>query len=944
MRISDRRASFRPDHGSVLPIVGLAFLRYLSDRQLTQDGANPATARCDLFLPAEARWERLSSNPTGEALLRGVEAFERHPANRRLGNVLTALGLRKLAEDERYQDIQLHVSEQFRTSTRDEPFSVLEHVTERVMRNAGWRGGEYYTPRDLSSLLAELLNPKPGCSIYDPACGTGALLNSAHSIAVQADGDGDPVELYGQDAHAETAALAKINTALRAGALASVATGDTLLNPRFVVDEASVQTFDYVVCNPPLGLRLDRRTTQALENDPFGRFSHGVTRTAGDLLFVQHVLASLKEGGRAVMLVSPRALTAPGEAENVRRALVESDAVEAVVSLPGKLLLGTAVPIAVLVLSKGKPPESEGGVLFVYAEDEYGQDGLERRIGEQQRERLVRTVLERREQHRVSSVVSLEAIGRQGYRLAPGEYVDLVGRETLLGGAVHWKKIEEIAEVRRGNGTSTRSGTDVGTPLIRGRDLNALRLTVDDLTRVELSEDANAAMRSQAGDVLVQRMGMSPRAFFVDEDLSDVLVGDGLYVIRPREGFEHLTRYLAEFLNSDPGQALLSPGVRGASVPTLHHGDLRNLRVPVPENNVVRLVDGLYEVERDLIGRVDRAREIRQRLFGIDDPEQATALLNDLSTEARMLAGSLLQVEHLDFQVRNFYPYPVAYSYRTLSAFQQPAELYQEQLRVAENVLAFLGILGVALAAHGGKLTEQESSHLPIRELLGAWEGGISPGHWQALGRRAALTMRDPQQTDAMQDFASLWFKGKGTKASDLAKKIQSLVTLKNDHKHDRGPKTPVQLEKGTRELQELIDGMLAGIRVLLRYPLRLVVDTDIDWQTTEVVADTLLYAGDHPGLQKERVTLPRPLPKDKLYAILPEDEWIPLYPLVDVRYCSRCDTRETYFIDAWNGPGDSPKLKSFERGHKLDDPDVAALLSEHLTHWLRTRFDPTSH
>jgi hypothetical protein len=94
--------------------------------------------------------------------------------------------------------------------------------------------------------------------------------------------------------------------------------------------------------------------------------------------------------------------------------------------------------------------------------------------------------------------------------------------------------------------------------------------------------------------------------------------------------------------------------------------------IPIPQTDAVELINSLHQVEADLIDRISKARGIRQRLFGIEDPEQAEFQLRNLATEAQVLAGSLVQIDDLDFQVRNFYPYPVAYAYRASSAIQEP--------------------------------------------------------------------------------------------------------------------------------------------------------------------------------------------------------------------------------------------------------------------------------
>ena len=210
--------------------------------------------------------------------------------------------------------------------------------------------------------------------------------------------------------------------------------------------------------------------------------------------------------------------------------------------------------------------------------------------------------------------------------------------------------------------------------------------------------------------------------------------------------------------------------------------------------------------------------------------------------------------------------------------------------------LAFVGTVELSLAAYVGALARPDNITVTIEELKSFWRGGISFGDWQALGRKSARVMRQSQRHPAVDGFASLWFKGRGTRESDFASTTRNLVGLRNEAIH-RGPRTPYEFEQRGKELQKLIDGILKQLSLFIQYPLRLVHDMNIDWRTSEAVLRTFLYTGDHPGLRQELVTLSEPLPKGKLYLTVSEDVWVPLYPLINVQYCSQC---------GWGGVGRS--------------------------------------
>lgn len=935
-----REESYR----SALHLIGLLFLKYLSDQSATLDGDAYVSGDLQLAVPEPARWEQVSSDPTGSALLGAVEAFEAHPANQRLGSALTDLGLPGLASSpELYQRLVSLVSNNRLVAAGGEDLSVtIDRLLERAMREAGWRGGEHYTPSSLSLLLMDLLNPKPECTIYDPACGTGSLLSTAFRQTAQGENaDANRPRLFGQEINSETAALAKISMVLRGVASASIEVGDTLLEPRFLIG-STVQQFDYVITNSPFNLDLNKQYLRHLENDPYGRFPFGLSRRRGDFLFVQHVVASLNDTGRAVMLISPSALSTSGDGERIRRALIEADLVESVIGLPSDMLRNTRIPGAILILNKAKPARLKGKVLFVYAEQEYERGRLTRQISEQQRNRIIQSVLEQRQHPGFATVAPLDEIRNFNYRLDPARYTVLIELETFLGGLANWEKLSEIADVLRGTRSGRLHEKEGGTPVIQGRDLTAPRLTIDDLTKVEVSEGVQTAIYSEPNDILIQGIGLRPRTYLVDEELAGALVSQHVYIVRLKEPYRYLARYLVEFFDSGTGQSLLSLHTRGVGAPTLSFAELRDMSVPIADDNIIELINELHQVEQNLFDRVSQARDIRQRLFSLKEPEQVNDQLLTLGTEAQVLAGSLVQIEDLDFQIRNVYPYPLAYAYRTLSAIMEPTLLYSEQLRVAENILAFLGTIGLALAARTGRLYSPNDSSLTLSELEDYWHHGISPGDWQSLGRRSGSVLRGDDQHPLIGRFASLWFKGRGTRESDFAKTLRDLGMRLNAFKHHRGPKTPHDFQQGTRELQVAIDKVLKELSVFVRYPMRLVQEVDIEWQTNKAVLNTLLYTGDHPGLRQEQVVTSQPLPKDKLYLQLSEDLWVPLYPLVTVDYCTQCGARETYLIDLWERQRSAIRLKSFERGHVHHSDTAVTSTTADLEHWVRANFGPS--
>jgi type I restriction enzyme M protein len=945
----DQAKGLVPLRDSLEYLLGLLFLKYLSDQRGKEspEHSGPTDSAGDsggasIRIPVEVRWDQLvaSMDLPGPQLVRTIYALRDYPDSHGIGEQLIALGLLKLADQPKRLCYELlHIVDQVDLDSvkGNDLADVYVRFLERYADAAGARSGEFYTPHNLSVLMAELLAPEPGSSIYDPACGTGGLLLAAYRLTEPTGSDSDTL-LFGQEINPQTAALAKIHMTLR-GLSASLATGNTLLDPCFV-EGSHVKQFDYIVANPPIGVRLNDSELWDLRNDPYHRFISPIPKMA-DYAFIQHIVASLSKQGRAAILVGLRTLFVSGREGEIRKWLIQQDVIEAVITLPRNLLPNTSAPTAIVILNRAKPESLRDRILFVYADEEYESENRKRNtIGEQNRRKIVQIVRQPQGKHRFAIIATRDQVAAYDYFLMPASYIDLIGIDSFMGGEVRWIELDEVADVFQGTRLGRQSKDAGVTPAIQGRDLSVAGLEVDDLAKVDVPSDITNAAYSEVGDILIQRIGQSPKVHLVEDDLKGVLVRDTVYVIRFHEKDPARDRYLVEFLNSNVGQGLLSTGVGGAVIPTLRLTDLRRLRVPIPDRAVVELVNNLHEVERSLIGRINHTRDLRQRLFSIEDPEQASIELRNLSTEAQVLGASLVQVDDLDFQLRNFYPFPLVYAFRVADAIDNPAILYKEQLRIAENILAFLGSIGLVLAAHIGILSAPSNANLTRDFLQECWQGGMSPGDWRTLAIKAGSAMRGNRSFAVVEGFASLWFKGSGRRASKFANLTRQLVELKNIFKHDKegSPIIPQEYEQAAQRINSLFRQCFNQLAFFIQHPIRLVRHVDIEWKTEKAILDTLVYVGDHPGLRQEQVVRPAPLPTGKLYLEATDAEWVPLHPLMSIHYCPKCQSRETFMIDYWDGPGERVVLKSFERGHTFENDETARAVGADLAYWIGTQ------
>lgn len=252
----------------------------------------------------------------------------------------------------------------------------VAYLIDDIALRSGKSAGEFFTPLEISELLAKLIEPKPGEKIYDPACGSGMLLiKCAMQIGT------DDFSLYGQEVNASTWALARMNMFLHNIFSAQIECGDTLRNPRLVNNNGLMQ-FDAVVSNPPFGLQY--WGYEEWKEDPFGRNKFGLPpKTNGDFAWIMHIIASLKnDSGRAAIVV-PHGVLFRGRAEQeIRQHIMENDLLEAVISLAPNLLYATGVPISILVFRAKKPSNKKGKVLLINASTLFESAGAKNSISE----------------------------------------------------------------------------------------------------------------------------------------------------------------------------------------------------------------------------------------------------------------------------------------------------------------------------------------------------------------------------------------------------------------------------------------------------------------------------------------------------------------------------------------------------------------------------------
>lgn len=261
-----------------------------------------------------------------------------------------------------------------------------EYLISNFASDAGKKAGEFYTPSEVSTLLAKLTKSKPGARISDPTCGSGSLLIKAGKEVGT-----DNFSLYGQEANGSTWALAVMNMFLHGFDNATIRWGDTIRNPKLKEGDALMK-FDTVVANPPFS--LDKWGADEAAADKYNRFWRGVPpKSKGDWAFISHMIETTYEGKGKVGVVVPHGVLFRGSSEGkIRQKTIEDNILEAVIGLPANLFFGTGIPAAILVFNKGK--EKNNNVLFIDASQGYESGKNQNKLRDSDIDKIVNTYRE----------------------------------------------------------------------------------------------------------------------------------------------------------------------------------------------------------------------------------------------------------------------------------------------------------------------------------------------------------------------------------------------------------------------------------------------------------------------------------------------------------------------------------------------------------------------
>jgi len=299
-----------------------------------------------------------------------------------------------------------------------------EYLIKEFAADAGKKGGEFYSPREVERIIIGIVKPHQKDHICDPTVGSGGFLLEAFNYLKDKAGDqiARSLYLYGQEINISTFAIAKINMFLHGLDSADIRRGDTLSDPQFLDNIGGLQTFDIVVANPPYSIK----EWDYVKFKKYGRVDgyELPPQKNADFAFLLHIIKSLNANGRAGVVLPHGDLFRSGAEGRIREQLIKNNLVEAIISLPPKLFYGTGIPVAIWILNKNKSEEKKNKILIIDASKEYSEGKNQNNLRKQDIEKVIKTYDQYQDVEKYARVIDIKEIKEKEFDLRINNYID----------------------------------------------------------------------------------------------------------------------------------------------------------------------------------------------------------------------------------------------------------------------------------------------------------------------------------------------------------------------------------------------------------------------------------------------------------------------------------------------------------------------------------------
>lgn len=438
----DHRDAYQREHGDEPDLIAELMK---SERFVLPDGAG-----------FYALHERRHEPGNGERIDKALHAIEEANIGK-LRDVFQDISFNsnKLGEEKQKNDLLRQLLEDFakpalnlrpsRIGNLDIIGNAYEYLIKNFAADAGRKAGEFYTPPEVSELMAEIMAPREGDEICDPTCGSASLLMKCGRYVQAHNGGSKKYALHGQESIGSIWALAKMNMFLHGEDNHRIEWGDTIRNPKLLDGADGLKHFDVVVANPPFS--LDKWGQDVAGHDRFGRFRRGLPpRTKGDFAFILHMVEIMKPKTGRMAVVAPHGVLFRGAAEGaIRRRLIEENLLDCVIGLPEKLFYGTGIPACILILRKAR---ADRNVLFIDASREFHSGKNQNQLTRANIERIVAAYGAGETREKYAYLATPAELAAHDFNLNIPRYVDTFEEEAEIDlAAVRAERLKLKAEL-----------------------------------------------------------------------------------------------------------------------------------------------------------------------------------------------------------------------------------------------------------------------------------------------------------------------------------------------------------------------------------------------------------------------------------------------------------------------------------------------------------------
>ncbi|OFI05350.1 putative type I restriction enzymeP M protein [Clostridium acetireducens DSM 10703] len=479
----------------------------------------------------------------------------------------------------------------------------------RVTANVDGKMYDYTTKYGVLDVPVSIINPTIDNTIIDSFNGESGTEITIKEFLNLSDEYGYKLKYYGQEVNSESHAIGELINFLITGNKNRIVLGDSLINPAFTNDNNLIK-YDIAISNPSFMMKIDKNT---LSKDIYGRFKYGLTNNS-DWVVVSHILSTIKDTGKAAVLLPIGALFRGGAEERIRKSIINEDLIEAVIRIPGSVLSYTNIVTCWVIFNKDKEEDRKGKIQFIDLTDYV--ESIDRRNNTISKEGVNDAVkaYKKMQENSISFFLGMKKIEEKQYDLNAFDYIK---SEKLIESVSHINMTElcRVAQIRRGVQVNKgkldalNTGSERTHYLISIGNIVDGKIVFEESNKIRIERKWEGVYEVKKGDLLVTSKGTQFKVALVDKDMKGI-VSANLFIVRAYED-KYIPEVLKYYLESELGQSLVEGIIKGTAIKSISHKDIEKLSVPDIDIKVQeKVVKKIRKSNEEYNKRLEEAKRI----------------------------------------------------------------------------------------------------------------------------------------------------------------------------------------------------------------------------------------------------------------------------------------------------------------------------------------------